>query len=441
MSADEPGPEPDHQPAPLPERIGKYPVVRKLGEGATSEVYLCLDPFNDRDVAVKRIFPEALRDSARGGVYRKLFLAEASLAGKLSHPHIVAIYDAVIEDDSGYIVMEFVPGGTLESRTAPGNLLPIDKIVEIVFKCTRALSYANQIGVTHRDIKPGNILMSGPTDIKISDFGLALSAGVDTTHVTGVGSPAYMSPEQIREQPLTQQTDIYSLGVVMYQLLTGQLPYQASNNFSMIYQITTTDPAPPSSLREGIPMSVDRIVRKAMQKDQARRYQAWEDFAKDLAEAFKAESLSKKTGEFADSEKFNALRAMNFFRRFSDPELWEVVAIGRWEKVAAGASLMREGEAGDHFCVLVSGEVKVTKNKKLLNVLGAGECFGEMAYLAESGKVRGASVAANGESRIVRIHVAELMNSSEACRLKFERAFIAILVERLNLANTRLTSG
>jgi hypothetical protein len=441
MSADEPGPKPDQQPAPLPERIGKYPVAKKLGEGATSEVYLCRDPFNDRDVAVKRIFPEALRDSARGGVYRKLFLAEASLAGKLSHPHIVAIYDAVIEDDSGYIVMEFVPGGTLESRTAPDNLLPIDKIVEIVFKCTRALSYANQIGVTHRDIKPGNILMSGPTDIKISDFGLALSAGVDTTYVTGVGSPAYMSPEQIREQPLTQQTDIYSLGVVMYQLLTGQLPYQASNNFSMIYQITTTDPAPPSALREGIPMSVDRIVRKAMQKDQARRYQAWEDFAKDLAEAFKAESLSKKTGEFADSEKFNALRAMNFFRRFSDPELWEVVAIGRWEKVAAGASLMREGEAGDHFCVLVSGEVKVTKNKKLLNVLGAGECFGEMAYLAESGKVRGASVAANGESRIVRIHVAELMNSSEACRLKFERAFIAILVERLNLANTRLTSG
>ncbi len=429
------------EPGTLPERIGKYPVSGKLGEGATSEVYLCRDPFNDRDVAVKRIFPEALRDAARGGVYRKLFLAEASLAGKLSHPHIVAIYDAVIEDDSGYIVMEYVPGGTLEPHTEAGRLLPIDKIVEIVFKCTRALSYANQLGVTHRDIKPGNILMSGPTDIKISDFGLALSAGVDTTQVTGVGSPAYMSPEQIREQPLSQQTDIYSLGVVMYQLLTGHLPYQASNNFSMIYQITTTDPAPPSTLREGIPMSVDRIVRKAMQKDQARRYQAWEDFAKDLADAFRAESLSRKTEEFADSEKFNALRGMKFFRRFSDPELWEVVAMGGWEKVPAGTTLMREGESGDHFCLLVSGEVKVTKNKKLLNVLGAGECFGEMAYLSEAGGERGASVSANGESRIVRIGVPDLTNASETCRLKFERAFIAILVERLNLANTRLTSA
>jgi hypothetical protein len=283
--------------------------------------------------------------------------------------------------------------------------------------------------------------MSGPADIKISDFGLALSSSMDTTQVTGIGSPAYMSPEQIREQPLTQQTDIYSLGVVMYQLLTGQLPYQASNNFSMIYQITTTDPAPPSTLREGIPMSVDRIVRKAMQKEQSRRYQVWEDFAKDLADAFKAESLFRKTEEIADSEKFNALRSMGFFRRFSDPELWEVLSIAQWEKVSAGTVLMREGEVGEHFCILVSGEVKVTKNKKLLNVLGGGECFGEMAYLAESGNVRGASIASNSESHLVRIGVADLANASEACRLKFERAFIGILVQRLNLANTRLTSA
>ncbi len=432
---------PEAAPDALPEQIGKYPVIRKLAEGATSEVYLCHDPFNEREVAVKRIFPEALRNSVSGRVYRKLFLAEASLTGKLSHPHIVAIYDAVVEQESGYIVMEYVDGGTLEPHTAPDNLLPIDKIVEIVFKCTRALSYANQLGVTHRDIKPGNILMSGPTDIKISDFGLALSSGIDTTQISGVGSPAYMSPEQIREQPLSQQTDIYSLGVVMYQLLTGELPYQASNNFSMIYQITTTDPAPPSSLRDGIPMSVDRIVRKAMHKDQTRRYQTWEDFAKDLADAFRAESLSRKSEEFADSEKFNALRAMEFFRRFTDPELWEVVTMGSWEKVPAGTTLMREGDLGDHFCLLVSGEVKVTKNKKLLNVLGAGECFGEMAYLSETSKERGASISANGESRVVRIKVADLEGASEACRLKFDRAFIGILVARLNLANTRLTSA
>jgi serine/threonine protein kinase len=424
-----------------PGHIGKYPVLRKLGEGATSEVYLCTDPFNDREVAVKRIFPEALRDSARGNVFRKLFLTEASLAGKLSHPHIVAIYDAVIEDDSGYIVMEYVPGGTLEPYVEAGRLLPIDKIVEIIFKCTRALSYANQIGVTHRDIKPGNILLSGPTDIKVSDFGLALSADLESTQVTGIGSPAYMSPEQVKELPLDQRTDIYSLGVVMYHLLTGQLPYQASNSFSMIYQITNFDPPLPSSLREDIPMSVDKIVRRAMQKDLNRRYPTWEDFAKDLAGAFRNEHLSRKPEGFADSEKFGSLRAMRFFRHFSDPELWEVVSIGSWERLPAGSALMHEGEPGEFFCLLASGEVKVTKHKKLLNVLGAGECFGEMAYLSEDAKTRGASISTNSESTVIRIRIADLQAASETCQHKFDRAFMNVLVERLNMANTLLTSG
>ncbi len=444
MSADDKGAtagEDAGQAAPGVGHIGKYPVLRKLGEGATSEVYLCTDPFNAREVAVKRIFPDALRDGTRGNVFRKLFLTEASLAGKLSHPHIVAIYDAVVEADSGYIVMEYVPGGTLEQHTSPDRLLPIDKIVEIVFKCTRALSYANQLGVTHRDIKPGNILQSGPTDIKISDFGLALSSELESTQVTGIGSPAYMSPEQVKELPLDQRTDIYSLGVVMYHLLTGQLPYQASNSYSMIYQITNFDPPLPSSIRDGIPMSVDKIVRRAMQKDVARRYQTWEEFAKDLASAFRSEHLSRKAEQFADSEKFGSLRAMRFFRHFTDPELWEVVAIGAWERVPAGAVLMHEGEPGDFFCLLASGEVKVTKQKKLLNVLGAGECFGEMAYLSETAKTRGASVTTNGEAQVIRIRISDLQNASEPCQHKFDRAFMGVLVERLNLANTMIVSG
>ena len=432
---------PELEPAGQRERIGKYPVIRQVGAGEASRVYLCSDPFNDREVAVKRVFPQALREASRAPAYRERFLIEVSLAGKLTHPHIVPVYDAVIEEDSGYVVMQYVPGGTLENYTRQDGLLPIDKVVEVVFKCTRALSYANQLGITHRDIKPSNVLLSGPSEVMISDFGMATPGETQSGHATGTGLPAYMSPEQIREQPLTQQTDIYSLGVVMYQLLTAQLPYQASNYFSMVYQITNFDPPPPSSLREGIPMSLDRIVRKAMQKDQAKRYQAWEDFAKDLAEAFRAESLARGSQEIADSEKFNELRSMKFFHLFSDPELWEVVAIGRWEKAPAGATLMREGEIGDSFCLLASGSVKVTKNKKLLNVLGPGECFGEMAYLSETSKTRGASISATLESRIVRIKVAELLGASEPCRLKFDRAFIGILVDRLNLANTRLTGA
>src|SRR3982751_276229 len=182
------------------DHVANYPVVRKLGEGATSEVFLCQDPFRGREVAVKRIFPEALRDPVRGRLFRKLFFTEASLAGKLEHPHIAQIYDAGIGEDSGYIVMEYVAGGTMERFCAPENLLPIERVVDIIFKCTRALAYAHMQGVTHRDIKPGNILYAAtPTDVRISDFGLAQNVAMETTQITGVGSPAHMSPGQIRE--------------------------------------------------------------------------------------------------------------------------------------------------------------------------------------------------------------------------------------------------
>ena len=424
------------------EQIANYPVLRKLGEGATSEVFLCQDPFRGRDVAVKRIFPETLRDPARGRLFRKLFFTEASLAGKLEHPHIAQIYDAGIGEDSGYIVMEYVPGGTMERFCAPENLLPIEQTVEIAFKCARAIAYAHAQGVTHRDIKPGNILYSTePTDVRIGDFGLAINLGSETTQVTGVGSPAYMSPEQIRDEVVDHRTDLYSLGVVMYQMLAGTLPYRGSNKFSIIFQITQYDPPPPSSHRRDVPEALDRIVRRAMQKDAAQRYQSGDELAEDLIEALRA-GLGELRGEqFGDADKFAALRGMRFFDPFADPELWEVIKIGSWQRVSAGSALIREGEPGDFFCVVVQGEMRVTKNKKLLSVLGPGECFGEMAYLSLSGHERGATVTASRDSRIVRVRVGDLGHASADCRSKFDRAFIGILVERLNLANTRLTSG
>ena len=423
------------------DHVANYPIIRKLGEGATSEVFLCQDPFRNREVAVKRIFPEALRDPTRGRLFRKLFFTEASLAGKLVHPHIAQIFDAGIGEDSGYIVMEFISGGTMERFCAPENLLPVEQVVEIIFKCTRALGYAHMQGVTHRDIKPGNILYAAePTDVRIGDFGLAVNVGAETTQITGVGSPAYMSPEQIREELVDHRTDIYSLGVVMYQMLTGRLPFRGTNKFTMIYQITQYDPAPPSAIRTGVPVSLDRIVRRAMHKEAGKRYLSGDEFAQDLIEARRA-GLGAAVQEFSDADKFAALRGMRFFKRFADPELWEVIRLGRWEQAAADSVVVREGEGGDFFCILVDGEMRVTKNKKLLSVLGPGECFGEMAYLSTRGQERGATVTASKDSRIVRVRVADLEQATVACRAKFDRAFVGILVERLNLANTRLASG
>jgi serine/threonine protein kinase len=296
------------------------------------------------------------------------------------------------------------------------------------------------MGITHRDIKPANILLSSTTDIKISDFGAALTAGSDQTQISGIGSPAYMSPQQIKEQPLNHQTDIYSLGVVMYQLLTGTLPFTASNNFSMMYQITHVEAPPPSSHRKDIPPSIERIVKKSMEKDLDRRYQTWEEFSLDLAEAFRSGEVGGRDQEVADSEKFSTLRAMPFFSGFSDAELWEVLRISQWEDLPPNFTIMEDGTRGDFFCILASGEVKVTKKKKLLNLLTPGECFGEMAYLSKDGRHRTADVSTMRNSRVIKIRADDLDNASEACRRRFDLAFMAILVERLTLANTRLAA-
>ncbi|MGZ5661373.1 MAG: serine/threonine protein kinase, partial [Usitatibacter sp.] len=238
--------------------VGKYQLLRELGKGATGKVYLAEDPFNKRKVAIKVAFPEALKHSEDGAFYKSMFLNEAALAGKLSHPHIVQIYDAVVEDKYSYIVMEYVEGGTLEKFCTPDSLLETRDVAEISFKCVRALAFAQTLGLTHRDIKPGNILHSDGTEIKIADFGAAINKVSDRTVITNVGSPAYMAPELVTGQAQASHlTDIYALGVVMYYLLAGKLPFSGANTMSVIYQIVNTDPEPPSAHRKGISAELD----------------------------------------------------------------------------------------------------------------------------------------------------------------------------------------
>ena len=296
----------------LTERIGKYEIRGKLGEGATSTVYLGYDEFAQREVAIKVVFPEALKDHDKGRQHLHMLINEASLAGKLIHPHIAQIYDAVVSDEQSYIVMEYVPGGTLEQFILPDHLLPIDRLVEIIFKCTRALDYAFIMGVTHRDIKPANILLTKPGgeseaggDIKISDFGAALTLGNEQTQVSGVGSPAYMSPQQCLGEPI------------------GDRWRRARRNH-----------APPSTFRTEIPPSLDAVVARAMQKKLDARYASWGDFSHDLAQAFRNRQLSEKQQDYPDSEKFETLRALHFFNEFSDVEIWEVVRFSKWEEIA-----------------------------------------------------------------------------------------------------------
>ncbi len=419
------------------DKIGKYEIVRELGRGATSTVYLATDPFSTQQVAIKLFDLGMLRDPNRAKIYRKLLMTEASLAGKLSHPHIAKIMDAVMEGDLNYVVMEYVEGTTLERYAEVDTLLPIETIAEIIYKCCKALEYAQYQGVIHRDIKPANILLQGEFDIKISDFGSAAVQNHETTQVSGVGSPAYMSPEQVKELKLTHQTDIYSLGVVMYKMLTGKLPFDASNNFSMIYHIINIDPPPPSTFRPETPPELDAIVIRAMEKDIAKRYQTWEEFASDLV-GFSSISIAEKKG-IRDTEKFDTLRSLIFFKNFSDVELWEVLRISEWRKVPDAEYILHDGESGRSFFILGQGSVRVTKQGRLLSILHRGDCFGEMAHILERDFKRSTDVIAKNDVVLIEINPDVLIHATSGCRLQFGDAFLRMLVKRLSVANTRVS--
>ncbi len=421
------------------EQLGKYPILREIGSGATSRVYLARDPFADREVAIKVFLFDSHADPHSERMLHKAFVAEASLAGKLNHPHIVDILDAVVEPDHSYLVMEYVPGETLEAHADVSTLLPLNKVVEIIFKCIRALEYAFQHGVIHRDIKPGNILLSQYGETKVGDFGASFQQrlGHETTQITGVGSPAYMSPEQIRMEALTHQTDIYSLGVTMYRLLTGRLPYQASTQAALTYAILNAVPPCPATLRPDLPPLLDQIVMKAINKDPKERYKSWLDFGKDLSQAFVSLRLAGES--ISESEKFNKLREFPFFEDFNDVALWEMVRIGSWKTVAAGTPLIREGEEGDSFYLLVDGEVKVTLSGKPLASLKPGACFGEILYFTERVQRRTTTVTTGSDATVIEFKADALRAATDACQVGFNKGCMRVLVDRLAQSDERIT--
>ena len=422
----------------FPAKIGKYPVTKEVGRGATSRVFLGQDPFADRAVAIKLVSEAPGVDTDLRRRFRKVFLNEASLVGKLIHPHIMAIYDADVTEDYSYIVMEYVDGPTLEHFCEVVRLLPIERVVEIAFKCSLALEFAHRQGVIHRDIKPANILISEQGDIKISDFGVALHAGGEHTHLQGVGSPAYMSPEQVQDKELSHQTDIYSLGVVMYQLLTGKLPFVAVNKASLLYQIINIEPLPPSTHRTDIPPELDNVVMRALNKDQHNRHQSWTDFSRDLTQTYR--HLELPADSISDTEKFNAIKALAFFRNFRDVEIWETVRIASFRRIQQDKTVIKEGDVGESFYVIVSGEAKVTKSGNALNTLEAGHCFGEILYFEESRTSRVITISSVTPMTMMEIKATALQKASDACQKQFNQAFLRILIDRLTWANSRLSA-
>jgi serine/threonine protein kinase len=422
--------------------IGKYEIQKLLGKGATGSVYLASDAFAGREVAIK-VMDAMPNDPEEARRAVKFFQNEASLAGKLRHPHIVSIFDAGIDKKEGkdlrYLVMELVQGTSLEPHCGASGLLPASRTAQIAYKCCKALEYANTVGVVHRDIKPANILLRPDFDIKVSDFGAAQLARSDTTQVAGVGSPAYMSPEQIRgSEEIDFRSDMFSLGGVMYHMLTGARPFGGSTAYELMEEILSKEPPPPSAVNSAIAPALDGIVLRALGKSRNDRFESWNDFAAALEPLLAEEDAT--LSNLSDVEEFSAMRRLSFFRRFSDTELWEVVRKCRCRKVAMGAELIREGLEDDHIYVLAAGLLKVTQKGKLLNAVTPGECVGEMVYARRSMAPRSATVTAVEMSWVLGLRIQDIDSFSDPCRARFSEAFLSVMADRLSMLGGRLVS-
>jgi serine/threonine protein kinase len=419
------------------EQIGKYQLRKVLGKGASGTVYLALDTFSGNDVALKVLDQKVVSSPEFAATRTAQFLNEASLAGKLQHPHIAAILEASVNRESGYIALEYVPGGDLSQYVAPGKLLSPEQAIQVAFKSCGALDYAFRQGIVHRDIKPANIMVVSGTNIKVADFGAAYlrSDQAASGEQDVIGSPYYMSPEQIQGQELGVHSDMFALGVVLYELFTGRRPFIGGDLKELFEKILGEPAAAPSSARQGIGAEVDAILLRMLGKTPAERYPSWAELALDIA---KVGRLSVYHQDIADSDKFTALRKVALLERLNDAEIWELVHAGRWSRLPSQKPIVREGDTGASLFFIASGQAKVIKQGRLLSVLSAGECFGEMAYVKAGGMPRQASVESMTDVVLAEFDPAALAGTSSNCQLALTSALLHAMVDRLAIANERL---
>ncbi len=263
--------------------LGRYEIIGELGQGAMGLVYKAKDPLIDRPLAIKTISLNLAMEEDKAE-YEARFYQEAKAAGSLSHPNIVTIYDVGKSGDVAYIAMEFLQGRELRDVLNEYPLLPIDQVLDIVVQVAQGLAYAHEHGIVHRDVKPANIMVVRDGHVKITDFGIARMASASVRTQTGMvlGSPKYMSPEQVLGKTIDQRTDIFSLGVMLYEMLTGQQPFVGDTINAIMYQTINTVPRSPNALNPAVPAMLNFIVAKALAKNPDDRYRDAEEFANDL---------------------------------------------------------------------------------------------------------------------------------------------------------------
>ena len=419
-----------------PNHLGKYEIRGELGRGSCGIVYRGYDPFVQRHVAIKVSDSTGPRTEGTTAPHRNFF-SEARAAGMLQHPHIVSLFDAGVEGRFNYLVMEYVDGETLLPMChKKGPRPPLELVVDIAFKCSKALDYSHEKGVLHRDIKPSNIMLTRNGIPKIMDFSIAEinTEPIDDGNI--VGSPLYMSPEQVLRQPMSLHSDLYALGAVMYHLLAGEPPFAATEVPKLFDAILNEVPKRLDEVRKDIPEALADIVARLLEKSPVDRFPSGKRLSAALSQLFDRLRLSEN--QISRREHGNTLRRLHFFDSFSDAEIDEVLNASTMCTFNEGDTIVAEGEMDTAFFIIVLGKAEVRKGERHLQTFDKGDCFGEIGML--STLKRTTSVIAGSKVLALKVHDTLLEQSTMHCQLRFYKTFTETLIYRLSLASVKLSS-
>ncbi len=424
-----------NSPQKIPKRIGKYQVIERLANGTMGVVYEGYDPIAERPVAIKVSLAEHIKDKQQQRRFNELFVREAKTASLLHHPNILEIYDCGIDQGRYYIVMELVRHArTIKDFISDEELLKPEEAVDMIIQCAEGLKYAHLQGIIHRDIKPANLLVTEDKKVKIADFSIAFveQPDFDMTMPTGfVGSPRYMSPEQVQEDVITSQSDLYSLGVVMFELLTGKHPFEAESFSRLIYKVVNEDPPDPLSIKPDLPEKLATYMRHALIKDPEKRFQSASEMIKYLKRVFPGTGHSSEQNimttplevQLSDNKSFKQFRPLSLFASLSEAELRTVSQYCEWLEFKDGEQIINHGYPIDALYFLLEGELSDQQIKK-------GECFGEISFLSEETSLT--AVHAVGKVRVLKIKRESLDQLPDICQLKLYKALSKKMAENLN---------
>lgn len=363
-----------------PDNIGKYELRECIGRGTCGVVHKGYDPVISRDVAIKISPSENASKVNRKKLppMQRAFLTEAKAASRLKHINIVDVYDAGEEGEFNFLVMEFIEGHSLKKHCKGGELLPVEVCLQIIIDCCSALEYSHAQKIIHRDIKPSNIMLTSNQQVKLLDFGIAVSANHKNSRKKGpsLGTPNYMSPEQILGIEVGVGSDLYSLATVLFEMLTGQQLFKGES-IKELFQKTVKEPIPILlDVNPDLPVFLSDIIERALKKDPDDRYHSASEFSAELKKA-----LQRVKSENNSNSKVSGADECTHHRFVNEADITHLTQGCATYNFQPGSVIQKEGELDEHFYILASGEVSVRRNGDLVEVLTAGDSFGELGFI------------------------------------------------------------